>query len=77
MSLRTKGVSHEIIEEVVAPMIEATDMTERLEEIMQRKLRTLKYSSPYDAKTKLIRFAASRGYDLEQAVECASRVIGE
>jgi regulatory protein len=77
MSLRAKGVSHEIIEEVVAPMIEATDMTERLEEIMQRKLRTLKYSSPYDAKTKLIRFAASRGYDLEQAVECASRVVGE
>ena len=77
MSLRAKGVSCEIIEEVVAPMIEATNMTERLEEIMQRKLRTLKYSSPYDAKTKLIRFAASRGYDLEQAVECASRVVKE
>ena len=75
MSLRAKGVSREIIEEVVAPMIEAIDMTERLEEIMQRKLRTLKYSSPYDAKSKLIRFAASRGYDLEQAVECASRII--
>ena len=75
MSLRAKGVSREIIEEVVEPMIEATDMTERLEEIMQRKLRTLKYSSPYDAKSKLIRFAASRGYDLEQAVECASRII--
>ena len=75
MSLRAKGVSREIIEEVVAPMIEATDMTERLEEIMQRKLRILKYSSPYDAKSKVIRFAASRGYDLEQAVECASRII--
>lgn len=75
MSLRAKGVSREIIEEVVAPMIEATDMKERLEDIMQRKLRTLKYSSPYDAKSKLIRFAASRGYDMEQAVECASKLI--
>ena len=53
MSLRAKGVSREIIEEVVAPMIEATDMKERLEDIMQRKMRTLKYSSPYDAKTLL------------------------
>ena len=77
MSLRAKGVSREVIEEVVVPMLEATDMTERLEEIMQRKMRTLKYTSSYDAKSKLIRFAASRGYDMEQAVECASRVVGE
>ena len=75
MALRTKGVSKEIIEEVVAPMLDETDMTERLEEIMQRKLRTLKYSSTYEAKTKLIRFAASRGYDIEEAVECASKIL--
>lgn len=77
MSLRAKGVSREVIDEVVAPMLETTDMTERLEEIMQRKMRTLKYTSPYDAKSKLIRFAASRGYDMEQAIECASRIVKE
>ena len=75
MSLRTKGISREVIEEVVTPMIEATDMKERLEDIMQRKLRTLKYTSTYDAKTKLIRFAASRGYDIEEAIECASKIL--
>ena len=75
MSLRTKGVAREIIEEVVSQMIDATDMKERLEDIMQRKLRTLKYSSTYEAKTKLIRFAASRGYDIEEAVECASKIL--
>ena len=74
-ALRAKGVSKEIIEEVVTPMVEATDMMERLEEIMVRRMRTLKYKSPYDAKTKLIRFAASRGYDMEEAIECASRVV--
>lgn len=75
MSLRAKGVAREIIEEVVSQMIEATNMKERLEDIMQRKLRTLKYSSTYEAKTKLIRFAASRGYDIEEAVECASKIL--
>ena len=75
MSLRAKGVAREIIEEVVSQMIEATDMKERLEDIMQRKMRTLKYSSTYEAKTKLIRFAASRGYDIEEAVECASKIL--
>jgi len=74
-ALRAKGVSKEIIEEVVTPMVEAADMMERLEEIMVRRMRTLKYKSPYDAKTKLIRFAASRGYDMEEAIECASRVV--
>lgn len=75
MTLRTKGVSKEIIDEVVAPMLAETDMTERLEEIMRRRMRTLKYSSPYDAKTKLIRFAASRGYDMDEAIECASKIV--
>lgn len=77
LSLRAKGVSREVIDEVVAPMIEATDMKERLEDIMQRKLRTLKYSSTYEAKTKLIRFAASRGYDIEEAIECASKIVND
>ena len=77
LSLRAKGISREVIEEVVAPMIEATDMKERLEEIMQRKLRTLKYTSTYEAKTKLIRFAASRGYDIEEAIECASKILND
>lgn len=74
-ALRAKGVSNDIIEEVVSPMLEATDMAERLEEIMLRRMRTLKYKSPYDAKTKLIRFAASRGYNMEEAIESASRVV--
>ncbi len=77
MALRAKGVSKEIIEEVVAPMLADTDMRERLEDIMRRRMRTLKYTSAYDAKTKLIRFAASRGYDIDEAVECASRIVGD
>ena len=75
MTLRTKGVSKEIIEEVVAPMIAKTNMTERLEDIMRRRMRTLKFSSAYDAKTKLIRFAASRGYEIDEAIECASKIV--
>ena len=76
-ALRAKGVSRDIIESVVEPMLAETDMGERLEEMMRRRLRTLKYNSPYEAKTKLIRFAASRGYDMEQAIECASNVIDD
>ena len=77
MALRAKGVAKEIIDEVVAPMLNETNMKERLEEIMLRRMRTLKYSSAYDAKTKLIRFAASRGYEIEEAIECASKIVND
>lgn len=77
MALRAKGISKEIIDEVVSPMIAETDMRERLESIMRRRMRTLKYTSAYDAKTKLIRFAAGRGYELDEAIECASRIVEE
>jgi regulatory protein len=77
MALRAKGVAKDIIDEVVAPMLNETNMKERLEEIMLRRMRTLKYSSAYDAKTKLIRFAASRGYEIEEAIECASKIVND
>ena len=77
MALRMKSVAKEIIDEVVAPMLAETDMSERLEEIMRRRMKTLKYTSAYEARSKLIRFAASRGYDLDEAVECASKIVNE
>ena len=77
MTLRAKGVAKEIIDDVVAPMLAETNMAERLEEIMRRRMRTLKYNSAYDAKTKLIRFAASRGYEIDEAIECASKIVEE
>ena len=77
MALRAKGVAKDIIDEVVVPMLNETNMKERLEEIMLRRMRTLKYSSAYDAKTKLIRFAASRGYEIEEAIECASKIVND
>ena len=77
MALRAKGVAKDIIDEVVAPMLNETNMKERLEELMLRRMRTLKYSSAYDAKTKLIRFAASRGYEIEEAIECASKIVND
>ena len=75
MSLRAKGVSKEIIDEVVAPMLAAADMSSKLEDIMVRRMRTLKAKSPYDAKTKLIRFAVSRGFEMDEAIACASKVV--
>lgn len=77
MSLRQKGISQEIISEVVEPMFREVDMESRLLELMHRKVRTIKASTPYERRSKLIRFAASRGYDMELAIDCAAKVVAE
>lgn len=75
MSLRRKGISPQIISEVADEMFGATDMRERLMGLLQRKALTIKAKNDYDAKTKLIRFGASRGFDMDMVVDCATQII--
>ena len=75
VSLRQKGISQEIIAEVVRPMFGESDMEGRLTELLTRKVRTTKGATPYEIKTKLIRFGLSRGFDMELVLRCASSVV--
>lgn len=75
ISLRQKGVSKEIIDEIVRPMFADTDMESRLMELLQRKVRTVKGTTPYDVKTKLVRFGLSRGFEMELVLRCASKIV--
>lgn len=74
-SLRQKGISQEIIAEVVEPMLGESDTESRLTELLQRKVRSIKGNSDYEIKTKLIRFALSRGFEMEVVQRCASKII--
>ena len=75
MSLRQKGISQQIIAEVAEPMFGETDMRGRLIELLSRKVRTIKAKNDYDARTKLIRFGASRGFDMELVIDCAMQIV--
>lgn len=77
MSLRRKGISQAIIEEVAEPMFSPVDLKERLVELLTRKLPTIKAKSTYEARAKLIRFGVSRGFDMEMVVDCATQLISE
>lgn len=73
-ALRAKGISPALVAEAVAQADE-TDMHGRLSEILARRMRTLKASSPFDARAKLMRYALSRGYDCETARDCVERCV--
>ncbi len=62
MMLRSKDICNDIIEEALN-QIDEEEYLEKLEQILRDKLRSLKYSSEYEKKGKLFKFAQSRGFE--------------
>lgn len=75
-ALRNKGIASEIVEEVLHSL-DRGDMTDRLRERLERKMRTTKYTTRYDLKTKLMRYGASLGYDFESVGDVVDTLISE
>ena len=62
MMLRNKNIGNEEIE-VALGEIDEEGYVERLEQMLRDKLRSIKYSSEYEKKGKLFKFAQSRGFE--------------
>lgn len=62
MMLRSKDIESETIEEALG-QIDEEEYLEKLQQILRDKLRSLKYSSEYEKKGKLFKFAQSRGFE--------------
>ena len=75
-ALHNKGIASEIVEEVLHSL-DRGDVTDRLRERLERKMRTTKYTTRYDLKTKLMRYGASLGYDFESVGDVVDTLISE
>ena len=75
-ALRNKGISTDIVEDVLR-MLDSNNMAARLRERLARKMRTTKYTTRYDLKTKLMRYGASLGYDFESVGDVVDTLISE
>ena len=62
MMLRAKNIGNEEIDEALG-LIDEEEYLEKLQQILKDKLRSLKYSSEYEKKGKLFKFAQSRGFE--------------
>ena len=69
MQLRMKGVEHETISTVLAEVLQDDSMAERLQEKLEKKLRTVKAANDYELRGKLLRYALGLGYDYDMAAE--------
>lgn len=73
-SLRSKGVTEEIINEALAES-EGVNNIERLQERLSRKIRSIKAETPYSLKTKLIRYGLSLGFPMDAVIESAEQIL--
>ena len=75
-ALQRKGVAREIVDEALS-RIDRTGMTDRLAEQLARKARNTRAQTPYELKTKLIRYGLSLGYDYEAVLDAVSQFVKE
>lgn len=75
-ALQRKGVRKETIDAALS-QADRSGMGERLAQQLCRKARTVKYTSQYELKTKLIRYGLSLGYDYEAVLDAASAMVRE
>jgi len=70
-ALQRKEIDRATIEEALAAL-EPAAQRPRLEELLRRKARTVKAATPYELRTKLIRYGLSLGYSYETVQEAAA-----
>ncbi len=76
MELARKGVAEDIIAEGLESLDRESQRT-RLEELLQRRMRSVKYNSKYHLRDKLMRYGASLGYDFDLVSDSVRGAISE
>lgn len=72
-ALRQKGISSSLIDEGLTEIAE-DDYLEVIADLLRQKKRSIKANSPYELRGKLLRFAAGRGFELDQASNCLRKM---
>lgn len=72
-ALRQKGLDSTLIEEALSE-IPDEDYLEILTDLLRSKKRSTKAKSTYELRGKLLRFAAGRGFELDQAGSCLRKM---
>jgi regulatory protein len=76
MQLRQKGVAQDIIAEALK-LLDSDVELPRLVEKLRRKMRSTKYSSAYELRGKLLRYALSLGFDYDMAQRAVEESLAE
>ena len=73
-ALKRKGIASDIIAEALAEL-NPTDNKKRLQDKLQTKIKHIKYDTAYQLKTKLIRYALSLGFEMDDVMDSVNEVM--
>lgn len=73
-ALQRKGIAAGLIDAALG-RLDREGMATRLREQLQRKIRTVRSTTPRELKTKLIRYGLSLGYEYDSVFECVSELV--
>ena len=75
-ALGCKGIATDIIEKALQ-QLSPEQNRERLTARLSRKIKTVKHSSPYDLKNKLLRYGLSLGFTMDDVMPCVEQLLRE
>lgn len=75
-ALGRKGIATDIIEKALQ-QLSPEQNRERLTARLSRKIKTVKHSSPYDLKNKLLRYGLSLGFTMDDVIPCVEQLMRE
>ncbi|MEG1623115.1 MAG: regulatory protein RecX [Alistipes sp.] len=73
-TLLHKGIAPTLVEEALAEL-DHNKMAERLSKQLERKSKTIKPTTAYELKTKLIRYGLSLGYPYEGVMDAVNELV--
>ena len=73
-ALRRKSIDEKIISAALGDIDSETNI-ERLAQRLARKVKSIKYETPYQLKTKLLRYGLSLGFQMEQVMTSVEQVM--
>ena len=76
LQLRQKGVSRDIVDEVLASL-NTDEQSESLADKLRQKMRSTKAASQYELRGKLLRYALSLGYDYDMATSAIDGIVSD
>lgn len=75
-ALRQKKIPQEIIDQALAEFPDGRS-AETLMQLLRNKAKTIKNASEYEKRTKMIRFAISRGFSMAEILNCLKTIDSE
>ncbi len=73
-ALSSKGITRDIIDRALSGL-DGDAMDDRLEKYLRRKKQVVKATTPYEIRTKLMRYGLSLGYDYEKVSDAVDKAL--